>query len=98
INVPVAVECCEGLLRYRPLASGGIRIRIDRTRLHVVDCDAPAPHLSGQPLSEHLDRSLCGRVGHEAGRWGTLAPGRADRGDATAALHVLQRRLRRDEY
>src|SRR5260370_15129784 len=24
INVPIAVECCEGLLRYRPLARGGV--------------------------------------------------------------------------
>src|SRR5882762_11838454 len=98
INVPIAVECGEGLLRYRPLARGGIRIRIDRTRLDIVGCDAPAPHLSGQPLSEHLDRSLCGRIGHEAGRQGTLTYGRTDHDDATTAPHVLQRRLRRDEY
>src|ERR1700684_2801791 len=32
INVPIAVECCEGLLRYRPLARGWIRIRVDRCR------------------------------------------------------------------
>src|SRR5882724_8441429 len=66
INVPIAVECGEGLLGYRPIARGRIRIRVNRTRLDVVDCDAPASQLSGQPLSEHLDRSLCGRVGHEA--------------------------------
>ncbi len=48
INAPVAVECCGGLLRYRPIARGGIQIRVDRTRLHVVDRDAPAPDLSGQ--------------------------------------------------
>src|SRR5260370_988523 len=98
INVPIAVECCEGLLRYRPLARGGIRIRIDRTRLDIVSCDAPVPHLSGQPLSEHLDRSLCGRIGHEAGRQGTLTYGRTDHDDAATARHVLQRRLRRDVY
>src|SRR6266404_7537535 len=33
INVPIAAQRCEGLLWYRPLARGGIRIRIDRTRL-----------------------------------------------------------------
>src|SRR3984893_18128600 len=98
INVPIAVECCEGLLRNRPIARGWIRIRVDRSRLDIVDGDAPAPYLSGQSLSEHLDRSLCGRVGHEAGRRATLPSGRADRDDATAALHVLERRLRRDEY
>src|ERR1700693_20779 len=79
INVPIAAERCEGLLRYRPIARSWIRIRVDRSRLDIVDCDAPAPYLSGQSLSEHLDRSLCGRVGHEAGRQGTLAYGRADR-------------------
>jgi hypothetical protein len=40
INVPIAVERGEGLLRYRPLARGGIQIRIDWTWLHVVDSDA----------------------------------------------------------
>src|SRR6202166_2389359 len=98
INVHIAVEGWEGLLRYRPIARGWIRIRVDRSRLDIVDGDAPAPYLSGQSLREHLDRSLCGRVGHKAGRQCTLAYGRADRDDATAALHVLERRLRRDEY
>jgi hypothetical protein len=36
VNVPVAVEGCGGLLRYRPLARAGIQFRVDRTRLHVV--------------------------------------------------------------
>src|SRR5262249_23952142 len=45
INVPVAVECCGGLQRYRPIARGGTQIRVDRARLHVVDRDAPAPDL-----------------------------------------------------
>jgi hypothetical protein len=45
----------------------------------------------GQPLSEHLDCSLRGRVGHQAGRHGTLAYARANHDDAAAALHVLQR-------
>src|SRR5260221_8401539 len=98
INVSIAAERCEGFLWSRPLACGGIRIRIDRTRLHVVDCDSPARHFSGQALSEHLDRSLCSRVGHEARRQGALAHGRADGDDATTTLHVLQRRLRRAEY
>src|SRR6266850_7178126 len=66
-NMSIAVERCNGLLRHRPLARGGIQIRVDGTRLDIVDCDAPAPPLSGQPRSEHLDRSLRGRVGHEAG-------------------------------
>ena len=47
INVPVAVECGGGLLRYRPIARGGIQIRVDWTRLNVVDRDAPAPDLPG---------------------------------------------------
>jgi len=97
-HVPIAAKRCECFLWYRPLARGGIRIRIDRARLHVVDCDAPARHFSRQALSEHLDRSLCSRVGHEAGRQGAFAHGRADRDNATTTLHVLQRRLRRDKY
>src|SRR6266850_3160194 len=40
INAPVAVECCGGLLRYRPIARGGIQLRVDRTRLDIVDGDA----------------------------------------------------------
>src|SRR6266446_2828543 len=54
VNVPEAVECCSGLLRHRPLARGGIQFRIDRTWLHVVDRDAPAPELSGQRLTKYL--------------------------------------------
>src|SRR5882672_3820906 len=60
INASVTVECCGGLLRYRPIARGGIQFRVDRTWLHIVDRDAPAPDLSGQPLSEHFDGSLRG--------------------------------------
>ena len=96
--MPVAVECGGGLLRHRPIARGGIQFRVDRARLHVVDRDAPAPDFSGQRLSEHLDGSLRARVGHKPGRSDTLTHGRTDHDDATAALHVLQRRLRRDEY
>jgi hypothetical protein len=67
VNVPVAVERCGGLLRHRPIARGGIQIRVDRTWLDVVDCDAAAPHLSGQPLSKYLRGSLRGGVGYEPG-------------------------------
>src|SRR6266481_5098697 len=98
IDVPVAVECRGGLLRYRPIARGGIQLRVDRTRLHVVDRDAPAPDLSGQTLSKYFHGSLRGRVGHKPGNQDTLTHGRANHDDATAALHVLQRRLRSDEY
>src|SRR3954470_3938217 len=34
IDVPVAVECRGRLQRYRPIARGGIQIRVDRTGLH----------------------------------------------------------------
>src|SRR5207253_8487998 len=87
-----------GLLRYRPIAGGGIQFRVDRTRLNVVDRDALAPDLTGQRLSEHLDGSLRASVGHKPGRGDTFTHGRTDRDDATAALHVLQCRLRRDVY
>src|ERR1700730_4703898 len=97
LNASVAVECCGGLLRYRPIARGGIQIRVDRTRLHVVDGDASGPDLSGQALPEHLDGSLCGRVGHEAGNHDMLSYGRADHDDAATVLHVLQCSLRGDE-
>src|SRR6266478_1800326 len=98
INATEAVECGGGLLRHRPLARGGIQLRVDRTRLHVVDRDAPAPELSGERLSKYLYGSLRGRVSHKPGHNDMLAQGRTNRDDATAALHVLQRRLRRDEY
>src|SRR5260370_21139333 len=62
INMPIAVERRGGLLRYRPISRSGIQIRIDRTRLDVVDRDTPTPDLSGQPLSKHLHRSLRGPV------------------------------------
>src|SRR6202043_1052290 len=54
VNRSVAVERCIGLLGRGPIARGGIQIRVDRTRLDIVDRDAPRPHLPGQPLSEHL--------------------------------------------
>src|SRR5438034_2736971 len=53
---------------------------------------------SSQRLSKHLDGSLRPRVGHKPGRRDALTYGRSDRDDATATLHVFQRRLRRDEY
>src|SRR5580700_4952187 len=67
IGAPEAIECCVSLLRYRPIAHGGIEIPIDRTRLHVVDRDAAAPNLSGERLSKYLHDSLRGRVGHKPG-------------------------------
>src|SRR5438309_8924834 len=60
INVAEAVECCRSLLRHRPLARGGIQLRVDRTRLNVVDRNAPARELSRQRLSKYLYGSLRG--------------------------------------
>src|SRR6202030_1201211 len=93
-----AVERCSGLLRRRPIARGGVQFRVDRTWLHVVDRDAPAPDFSRQRLSEHLDGPLRARVGHKPGRRDTLTYGRTNRNDSTTFAHVFQRRLRRDEY
>src|SRR5207302_2240038 len=45
VDMPVAVEGCDGLLRHRPIARRGIQVRVDRTRLDVVDRDAPASYL-----------------------------------------------------
>src|SRR5579863_8100422 len=98
IHTTVTVERCGGLLGHRPITRGGIQFGVDRTRLHVVDRDAPTPDLSGQRLSKHLDGSLSARVWHKPGCRDTLTYGRTDRDDATAALHVLQRCLRGDEY
>src|ERR1700686_73040 len=98
IHTTVTVERCGGLLWHRPITRGGIQFRVDRTRLHVVDGDAPAPDLSGQRLSEHLDGSLRARVWHKPGRRYTFTHGRTDHDDATAALHVLQRGLSRDVH
>src|SRR5206468_9539637 len=89
INVPEAVERGGGLLRHRPLARGGIQLGVDRTRLHIVDRDAPAPELPGQRLSKYLYGSLRGRVGHKAGHKHTLTHGRTNHNDAAAALHML---------
>ncbi len=65
VNAPVAVQCCGGFLRRCPVARCGIQLRVDRTRLHVIDRDAPAPDLSGQALRKYLHGSLRGRVGHK---------------------------------
>src|SRR5882762_11558139 len=46
LNMPIAIERGGGLLGYRPITRSGIQIRVDRTRLDVVDRDAPAPDLS----------------------------------------------------
>src|SRR3984957_9787064 len=67
INAPVAVECCGGFLGQCPIARSGIQLRVDRTRLHVVDRDTPAPDLSGQTLTKYLHRALRGRVRHKPG-------------------------------
>src|SRR6266700_2608746 len=89
INTPEAVECGGSLLRHRPLARRGIQLRVDRTRLHVVDRNAPAPELSRQRLSKYLYGSLSGRIGDEAGHDDMLADGRTNHNDTAAALHVL---------
>src|SRR5467141_680879 len=86
INVPEAVERGGGLLRHRPLARGGIQLRVDRTRLHIVDRDTPAPELSGERLSKYLHSPLRGRVSHKPGHKDMLAHGRTNHDDATAAL------------
>src|SRR5258705_8452794 len=86
INAPEAVECCDSLLRYRPIARGGIQFRVDRTRLDVVDRDAPAPHLSGQAPRKHLHGSPCSRVGHKPPHPDTLAHARAHHDDAAPPL------------
>src|SRR6266404_4530792 len=96
--MPVAVERRGGLLWYRPLARGGVQLRVDRTWLHVVDRDVPVRDFSGQRLSKYLYGSLRGRVGHKPGHQDTLTHRRTNHDDATTIIHVLQRRLRRDEY
>src|SRR5690242_10024838 len=84
INVSVAVECGGGLLWHCPLAGRRIQLRVDRTRLHVVDGDAPAPEFSRQRLSKYLYGSLRGCIGDEAGCRDTLANGGTDHNDAPA--------------
>src|ERR1700720_1339422 len=98
LHTPVTIKRCGGLLRHSPITRGGIQFRVDWSRLHVVDRDAAAPDLSGQRLSEHLDGSLRARVWHKPGRRDTFTHSRTDHDDATAVLHVLERRLRGDEY
>src|SRR6202043_2496049 len=98
IHTTGTVECCGGLLRHRPITRRGIQFRVDWTRLHVIDRDAPAPDLPGQRLSEHLDGSLRARVGHQPGRRDPLTHGRTNHDNTTTPVQVLQCRLRRDEY
>src|ERR1700726_27394 len=88
VDGAVAIQRSVCLLRGCPFAGSGIQICVDRTRLNVVDCDAPAPELSGQRLTKYLYGSLCRRVGHEARRHDTLAQTGTDRDDATATLHM----------
>src|SRR6266436_5749238 len=90
INATEAVECGGGLLRHRPLARGGIQLRVDRTRLNVVDRNAPARDLSGERLSKYLYGSFRGRVGDKPGNQDTLTDGRTNHDDAAAALQVLE--------
>src|SRR6267378_6107661 len=66
VNTPVAVERRVGLLGRSPFARGGIQLRVDRTRLDVVNRNATVPHFSRQPLSKYLYGSLRGRVGDES--------------------------------
>src|SRR4029077_16770517 len=58
VNTPIAVKRRGGLLGRSPFARGGIQLRVDRTRLDVVNRNAPISHFSGQPLTKHLDGSL----------------------------------------
>ena len=37
------LQCCGGFLRYSPITRGGIQIRVDRTRLNVVDRNPRLP-------------------------------------------------------
>src|SRR5438309_8158782 len=90
INATEAVECGSGLLWHCPLARGGIQLRVDRTRLNIVDRDATTSKLSGQRLSKYFYGSLRGRVGDKPGHNDMLAHGRTNHNNATAALHVLQ--------
>ena len=66
--MPIAVER-RGRLEAPPNRPRGIQIRVDRTRLDVVDGDTPAPDLSGQPLRKDLYGPLSGRVGYKPGIW-----------------------------
>ena len=51
VNTSIAVERRGGLLGRRPFARGGIQLRVDRTRLDVVNRNATVPHFSRQPLT-----------------------------------------------
>src|SRR5260370_10628430 len=89
IHTPVTIKRCGGLLRNGPITRRGIQFRVDRTGLHVVDRDAPATDLSGQRLSEHLDRSLRPRVRHKSGRCAPFAHCPTDHDDASTPRHVV---------
>src|SRR5258708_30876059 len=83
LNASIAVERRGGLLRYRPITRGRIQIRVDRTRLHVVDRDAPTPDLSGESLGKHLYGALRGRVGHKPRSSSALAHARTNIDDSS---------------
>ena len=58
LNMPVAAQCRVLNLRRRPLARGsGFRSVSDRTRLNIVDGDAPA-NLSDKPCANILIKAL----------------------------------------
>jgi hypothetical protein len=47
VNMSIAVECGDGLLWHRPIAVGGVQIRIDGAGLDIIDRNASASYLSG---------------------------------------------------
>src|SRR5258708_32300332 len=75
VRTPVTIKRCGGLLRHRPITRGGIQLRVDRTGLHIVDPDVPAPDLSFQPLRGHLDGSLLAPVWDKRRGRATFTPG-----------------------
>src|SRR5258708_20372820 len=50
VRTAITFERRGGLLRHRPIAGGGIQIRVDWARLDVVDRDTPAPDFSSQRM------------------------------------------------
>src|SRR2546426_9581243 len=83
INAPVAVERGDGLLRCRPIASGGIQIRVGPARVDIVDRDAPAPPPSGQTPGKYFHGSPPWRVRHKTRGQGTVTHGPTQQDQAT---------------
>jgi hypothetical protein len=52
--VPTKVKGSDRFLWHGPIAGGWVQIRVDRTRLHVVDSDATAPDHPGQTLGTRI--------------------------------------------